>query len=374
MNFRFVENDDLAAIARLNNRLKAAGSQESMTLEPGLSGEWHDRPSPVYRRMMIAEDGQEVRAALLLSHHSIFIHGEKRDFCWADMPLSEGIIDPRYSLAIVQLMKKAADYQPFLMTLGVGPPEEAAHRFLAKLGWRHQTVPFFFHPVRVNKALRCMRYFKNHPGLRYGAILGAFSGLGGGLSCLLAMKRKLSNSLSVKLPGYEKSVVAAFDDWADRLFINSLPDYPVAIRSDAPALNIIYPPDNHGYVRLRVRHKETKRDAGWIVVASKQMTDNAYFGNLKVGTLVDGIGRAADVPALVSVGLNQLVEMGVDMIVANFSHSAWVGACRRSGMFGGPSNYQIFVSPKAGPLLDETCPLHRMHISRGHGDGMDHLI
>ncbi len=177
MNFRFAENDDLAAVVRLNDRLKAGGSQESMTLEPRLRGEGRYTPEPIYRRMMIAEDGQEVRAALLLCHHNIFIHGERRD-----------------------------------------------------------------------------------------------------------------------------------------------------------------------------------------------------FGDLKVGTLVDGIGRSADVPALVAVGLNHLVEMGVDLIVANFSHSAWVRGCRRSGMFGGPSNYQIFVSPQGGPLLEETCPLHLIHVSRGHGDGMDHLI
>jgi hypothetical protein len=374
MNFRFAEDGDLAAVARLNGRLKAGGSEESMTLEPGLPGEGRYRCAPVYRRMMIAEDGQEVRAALLLYHHNIFIHGEKRDFCWADMPLSEGIVDPRYSLAIVQLMKKAADYQPFLMTMGVGPPEEAAYRFLAKLGWRHQTVPFFYHPVRVNKALRSMSYFKNHVRLRYGALLGAYSGLGTGLSGLLTMRRKLNNSLSLNLSGYEGSVVDGFDEWADRIFTTSLSDYPVAIRSDATALNIVYPPDDHRYIRLRVQRKETKRDAGWIVVASKQMDNNPYFGDLKVGTLVDGIGRWADVPALVATGLNHLVEIGVDMIVANFSHSAWVRGCRRAGMFGGPSNYQIFVSPKGGPLLEETCPLHLIHVARGHGDGMDHLI
>ena len=109
MNIRYAEDSDLAAVARLNRRLKAGGRDDEMPLDPALPGEAKYRPEgfPVYRRMIIAEDGQEVRAAMLLCHHNVFIHGVRRDFCWTKMPLSEGIIDSKYSLAIVQLMKRA---------------------------------------------------------------------------------------------------------------------------------------------------------------------------------------------------------------------------------------------------------------------------
>jgi hypothetical protein len=43
-------------------------------------------------------------------------------------------------------------------------------------------------------------------------------------------------------------------------------------------------------------------------------------------------------------------------------------------MFSGPSNYQLFVAPKGGPLLEASCPLHGIHVARGHGDGMEGLI
>ena len=65
------------------------------------------------------------------------------------------------------------------------------------------------------------------------------------------------------------------------------------------------------------------QDAGWILVASKRMKNNHLFGDLKVGTLVDGFGRASDAPALVAAGINHLAETGADIIVANFSHAAW---------------------------------------------------
>jgi hypothetical protein len=110
------------------------------------------------------------------------------------------------------------------------------------------------------------------------------------------------------------------------------------------------------------------------VVASKQMSDNHYFGDLKVGTLVDGFGRSEDVTALVAAGLNHLAGSGVDVIVANFLHAAWVKACRRLGMLNGPSNFQIFVSPRGAPALEESCQLDNIHVARGHSDGMDNLI
>src|SRR5215510_7748492 len=377
MNIRFAADDDIPAIVRFNQRLREGGrGEEQITLRLSLPGEARYRPAgfPVYRRMMIAEDGREVRAAVLLYHNNIFIQGKKRECCWLDMPISEGIIDRRYSLAIVQLVKAVSRYESFLMSTGAGPEDKESFRLLAKFDWRHHAVPFFFYPVKVTNVLLGLSYFKKHTTLRYGALLGAYSGLGAGLSRLLALRRWIDAILS----GYERSVEKTFGAWADRIFDDYLLDYGVAMRSDATTLNIMYPPDIPGLTRLRVRRKGAKRDArkdaGWILVASKQMKNNRHFGDLKVGTLVDGFGRAADAPALVAAGLNHLAETGVDIIVANFSHVAWIEACRCSGMIAGPDNYYHFVSPGGSPLFEDTCPPREIHMARGHSDGIWSLI
>jgi hypothetical protein len=370
MEIRFAEDGDLEAVIRFNQRLREGGRDEQMTLHPSLPGEARYRPPgfPVYRRMMIAEDGREIRAAMSLYHHNVFIKGQRRDFCWADMPVSEGIVDRRYSLAIIQLMSRAAAYQPFLMTMGVGTPDLVEFRFFAKLGWRWSLAPFFFYPVRVTKTLLGMRYFKERPKLRFAALIGALSGAGAGLSGLLSLRRRLASALST----CQISEETAFDDWADRIFTDALPEYAAAIRSDATTLNIVYSPGNAGYTRLRARRKG--EDIGWMVVAIKQMEGNRYFGDLKVGTLADGFGRVADAPALVAAGIHHLAEAGVDIIVANFLHAAWARACRRAGMIAGPSNYNLFVSP-GGPLLrEDSCPPEEIHVARGHGDGLDALV
>src|SRR5262245_50726675 len=184
------------------------------------------------------------------------------------MPISEGIIDRRYSLAIIQLVKAVSRYEPFLMSTGAGPVDKDSFRLLTHLDWRNRAVPFFFYPVKVTKVLLAMSYFKKHAKLRYGALLGAYSGLGAGLSGLLALSRRIAPCLS----GYEYSMEKAFGDWADRIFEDCLPDYGVAIRSDATTLNILHPPDKPSLTRLRVRRKGAKRgqgrDAGWMLVAN----------------------------------------------------------------------------------------------------------
>jgi len=254
--------------------------------------------------------------------------------------------------------------------MGVGTPEVEAFRFLVKLGWRWRLAPFFFYPVRVTKTLLGLRYFKERPKLRLAALLGAVSGAGAGLGGLLSLRHHLASFLSTCQSAEE----IAFDDWADRIFTDALPEYAAAIRSDAATLNIVYPPGDPRYTRLRVRRKGAKEDVGWIVVASKQMKDNRYFGDLKVGTLADGFGRVANAPALVAAGIDHLAETGVDIIVANFLHAAWARACRRAGMLPGPSTYNLFVSP-GGPLLrDDSFPPEEIHVARGHGDGLDALV
>jgi hypothetical protein len=380
MNIRFAADDDIPAVVRFNQRLRAGGRREQITLRLRLPGEERYRPAgfPMYRRMMIAEDGREVRAAVMLYHSNIFIRGKKQDFCWLDMPISEGIVDRRYSLAIVQLVSAVSRYESFMMSTGAGPVDKDSFRLLTKLGWRHHAVPFFFYPVKVTKVLLGLSYFKKHPKLRYSALLGAYSGLGTGLSGLLALRRRIAPCLS----GYEYSMEKVFDDWADRIFEDCLPGYGVVMRSDATTLNILHPPDNPGLTRLRVRRKGANgnagrnggQNAGWILVANKQMKNNHHFGDLKVGTLVDGFGPAADAPALVAAGINHLVETGADIIVANFSHAAWVEACRRSGMFDGPDSYYHFVSPGGSPLFEDSCPQREIHMTRGHSNGLWGLV
>src|SRR5262249_59271668 len=111
MEIRFAEDGDLEAVDRFNRRLREGGrGEEQMTLHPSLPGEERYRPPgfPVYRRMMIAEDGREIRAAVLLYHHNVFIKGERRGFCSAVMPVFDRVIGGKSSLSIITLFSSTS--------------------------------------------------------------------------------------------------------------------------------------------------------------------------------------------------------------------------------------------------------------------------
>jgi hypothetical protein len=103
------------------------------------------------------------------------------------------------------------------------------------------------------------------------------------------------------------------------------------------------------------------------------MREDKYFGDLKVGTVVDGFGAATEVPALLRAAVDYLSTRDADIIVGNFSHTAWVEASRRIGFFSGPSNYFFFASPRS-PLLEDGCPLPQIHLTRGDCNGFMHLL
>jgi hypothetical protein len=105
------------------------------------------------------------------------------------------------------------------------------------------------------------------------------------------------------------------------------------------------------------------------------MEDDKYFGNLRVGTLVDGLCYPEDVQDVMSTGLRYLMEEKVDLCIGNWSHIAWTSASRKLGFLQAPSNFIYFVSPTGThPLLTEDCPLEQIHLNRGDGDGPIHLV
>jgi hypothetical protein len=123
-----------------------------------------------------------------------------------------------------------------------------------------------------------------------------------------------------------------------------------------------------------VRTRVTGEELGWIIVIHGKLPHSQYLGDLHVGTLVDGFARGRDAGRVVQAGADYLADAGADLIVANWSHGAWLDASRTCGFLGGPSNYFLFVSPKGNTILEPSCPLAAVHMTRGDNDGPGHLL
>jgi hypothetical protein len=362
---RFATPSDREAIQRFNKRLAAGGATYRMPLDGRLDGEKHSAPDYfLFRKQMLVTEGQEVRGGVLLQHHRVAIWGVEQPFCWLQLPVSEGLVNNAYATAVIPLLNNMLRHERIVMGLGVGSYQEKWSQILVRTRWRHQKVPFLFYPRHLKKVLTEVRHLNSKPLLKLAGRAASYSGLGSlvGFTTSIARKLKLDRS------DWVARVEPGFDTWADEVYDRAKSRYGALANRQSASLNILYPPDDWRYIRIRVQSKSTNKEIGWILTVHKQMRDDQHFGNLHVGTLVNGLAELQDVSRIITAGFDHLADVGVDVIVCNWSHSAWVQASRSQYFLSGPSNFIYFVSPQATPILEEQCPLGECHMTRGDGD------
>jgi hypothetical protein len=141
----------------------------------------------------------------------------------------------------------------------------------------------------------------------------------------------------------------------------------MAASRDAVTLNILYPAGAK-FIRLKV----TRRDQviGWAVVLDTQMRSSKYFGNLRVGSIVDCFAEPENARAVIQAAAACLDERGVDLVACNHAHGAWTDALSGSGFLRGPSN---FIYGASKPLRELTTSVAvargEPYLMRGDGDG-----
>jgi hypothetical protein len=134
----------------------------------------------------------------------------------------------------------------------------------------------------------------------------------------------------------------------------------------------MYPLTDPRNIGLRFSHRG--RDVGWAVLYDTAMRQSAHFGNLRVGTVIDCWARPGFADAVARAATRTLEGRGVDLMIVNHAHAAWVSAFRRSGYLHGPSNYGLALSPALATAVRAAPDGEaRMHVTRGDADGRVHL-
>jgi hypothetical protein len=196
----------------------------------------------------------------------------------------------------------------------------------------------------------------------------AFTGLGWmGVKALQwsRSRRRARRPLVVETPD-------AFSQWADELWDRHKHQYGLIAVRDAGVLRILYPEEDKRFIRLRV--SEGGRGIGWAVLLDTQMSGHKQFGDLRVGSIVDGMASTEDALTIIRAATDFLERRGVDLIVSNWRHDAWCAALKRSGYLRGPSNFIFSRSLELSRLLESSgVGEGQIHLTRGDGDGAIHL-
>ena len=355
------------AVAEFNRRMRPAGVPFGVP-ETGVP-EWLPKLDgrKIHQEIFLAVEDGCVRGAYTFKEQPFSFGGRILSVGACQMPISEGIIDKRYSLVGPKIVNDALRRQPLSYGLGIGSRDAAVTRLLAAMGWRLTVIPFFFKVRHGFRFLRNIRYLRTTRFRRWLLDLLACSGLAyaGARMVDAALSRSSEAALSVERAG-------EFSSWADELWWKCRDRYSMIAVRDASVLNTLYPPGDAKFIRLKILDGHCV--VGWSVVLDSTKSGDKYFGNMRVGSIVDCLALPEYASQVIGASARALEERGVDLLVSNQSHPAWSRGLRRAGFLEGPSNFYFITSKPLTRLLEESDPGSAgIHLNRGDGDGPIHL-
>ena len=317
----------------------------------------------IYQEYFLAVDEEgSVRGAYILKHQDFMVHGQRRSLAFFHLPLSEGLIDRRYGAVGLQLLSDALKRQPEMFVLGIGSLHEPLSRMLLAMRWRLHAVPFYFRilrPARVARRLAYLRTSRVRRALLDCAAITGSMWLGVKVVTAMRAERTGGNILT--------AVAARFGSWADAVWQQCEGRYAMIGARDWSTLEILYPSTDPRFIRLMIA--ESGVVIGWAVVLDTQMRDDKYFGNLRVGSIIDCLSTPEKSSAIVGAAVQHLRERGVDLIVSNQLAACWCDSLKRAGFLAGPSGFLFGSSAKLTGLLRSEAALASAHLNRGDGDG-----
>jgi hypothetical protein len=357
------------AVAEFNRRVRPANApfQLPETPAPLSLSKVGDRKT--YQEVFLAVEDGCVRGAYTFKHQEFSVGGRIREVGMCRLPISEGIVDKRYNMVGVMLIKDAVRKQPFLYNLGIGNLEVVVARMVLAMGWRViRAIPFFFKVRNGFQFLRNIQYLKTTRLREWLLDAAAYSGVGwaGARIADALLTRNGHQAIGVEQVG-------EFSAWADAIWQACESRYSMVAVRDAGVLNILYPPDNNRFIRLKIL--DGRRVAGWAVLLDTVMVDDKYFGKMRIGSIVDCLALPEDANNVMVAAARALEDRGVDLLLSNQSHPAWCQGLKMAGFVEGPSNFFFVASKALTELLNEIDPAGtKIHLNRADGDGLGRLL
>lgn len=362
------EERHIPAVRRMNERLAAGG--ETWRFPERIASNWlPDSPGEdIIEQYFVAEEGDEVRGGCILKWQPFWIEGRIERVCTLYLPLSEGIVNPKYRLLGLTLIRDALARNPLAFCLGMGGAARALPQTLKMLGWQVHDIPFFFLPLRARAFLRNLQPVQNKTWLRVGARVASAAGAA---SLGLALVKALKRAPAAARLGTRFDVVESFGEWADDIWEHSRSRYSLCAERTRACQNRLYAP---GGENMRVLVRSGDRCAGWFVARCRAMTGHKYFGDMRVGSIIDALALPGHEIRVAWAARQFLDGRGADIIVCNVQHQDWCAAVQSAGFFKGPSNFALAASPQLAARLDPyAVRAGHAQFMRGDGEGPTHL-
>ncbi len=360
------------AVADFNRRLQEGGCAFQFYASPSTDWLPADLGAPVHRiyRLALDEDGL-VRGGYALRMQEFVIGGERVRVGNYQLPLSEGIVDSRFRTLGTRLLRSALRESPLLYGLGMGGIEQPMPTLLRASGFDAALVPFFFKVLRARRFLLEMPALRRRSWLRLAVAGASYSGLGpGAIHGWQALRHRVPGTSDFRL----ERIASLEGDWLDGLMDRSVGSRDVMALRSAAVMSRVFPERTEANIKLRLLRGDDA--VGYVVVRCTQMKADAYFGNLRLGSLVDGWCESEAGPVLVDLATRFLKEAGADLVISNQTHRLWQNALQANGYLSYQSNFGLVVSPKLIKAMGGEglgARLGDCHFNRSDGDGPIHI-
>ena len=361
-------------VVEFNKRMQAGGSPWGWYEEAEDSWLPAGPGRSVWREHFLAvSDDGEVHGAYALKPQPWWIKGEVLTVSDWQGPISEGAVSQKHNMIGMRLIRDMVKRRGLIYSWGHGEDDAAMLQMLKAMKWLMHATPFCLRVIKPFRFLRRNQYLRNTKGRALALDLLAFSGLGWlGLKMLfgaLALRGWLSHGSAKNRSAAAVEEVAEFGDWADVLWERCASDYAALGCRDAENMNALLPvgawPDA---IRLRVTRNGA--DLGWVVVMDHVLENDARFGNLRVGSVIDCFASPDDAATVIAAAYRYLSKRGVDLICSNQSHPAWTQAFAENGFLLLPDRRLFAASPALQealePFAEISLGLHLTNLD-GHG-------
>lgn len=357
----------VASVCAFNQRLregKAAYVFSEDVPAPILESE------PIRPQSFVVLEGQDVRGGfILISYPGCFATGEKIPVLNCRLPISEGIVNNKYSLLGLRILKHIQKQSPYIFALGMGGEQLAFPRLLRGAGWTLRPVPFLFRIVRARRFLNEIQLLRRSLGRRTFARVAGITGVGQ-IGAAILHGRSLATRALVQ--GLRIEPITEWGDWADDIWTQFRGLCSFTIARDRATLAKLYPFSNPRMSVFLFRRGE--RPVGWVAALNTQMHNHQYFGNMRVATILDCVTNPNEIAGAAALATKELARSGADLVVTNQSHEAWVKAFEQVGYRQSKSNFILGLSKDlARSISQKPGGLKRVHFTRGDSDGRMHL-
>jgi hypothetical protein len=347
------------AIEAFNARLRAGGSDWEFP-----AGAVSATRGAISLERYLCVDGEFVRGGYNLIRQSAQVAGSVQSVSFVRLPLSEGIVDPKFAMVGALILKDAIKRGGLTFSLGMGGLDKPLPKLYRALGAKLVAVPFYFRVVNASGFLRNIVPLRSNP-MR----CALFDAVAMARLANLPVKAYHAwRSRGAKMP-FKVELVDRFGDWVNEIWEGSHDGYSFLCVRRRDELNLRLPPGDTRLHRLQV--SSGGRLIGWAAVTDNQLSAHPYFGSMRLGALVDSLSLPGFEVAVMAAATDFLLDRRVDLIVTNQLHRDWRHSVERCGYLRfSSSNFVFAAAPALAKQIESVDPdMGRVHLNRGDGDG-----